>query len=153
MQTQSNKSHLPNNYNELFFIAKSIEQKIDLQKSKDADIEILKNISLAFKNQNKISENLFCQKLIIKHSLNNASNNLSVINTIHDWAIELVIEAEAHKIFQASFYNLLVKVKSILSGLLTQDSYEQLAIANSGKAYLQKARKLFPTYTKLNNYF
>lgn len=152
MQKQIKKPQHQNNYNQLFSNAKHIEEKIDLGISNDLDFHSLKTLSVDFLKLGSIKESLFCRKLLIKHSLNNSNSDLNAINQIHDWAVDLVIEAEAHKIFQASFYKTLIKVKSILSGLLTQHSYEQLAIANSGKAYLQKAKKLFPTYEKLNNY-
>lgn len=153
MQAQINKSNPQNNYNELFFTAKCIEEKIDFGISNNLDFETLQSLSNSFSILGYLKESLFCRKLAVKHLLiHKPKSDVAAINQIHNLVVELIADAESHKIFIGSFYNLTLKVKAALLNLLQHNQEDYVGVKNSAKYFLAKSKAMFPTYSKLNNY-
>lgn len=138
----------------LYVDAKAIEEKVDNQDACPADFELLVALSNQFSAIEQDRECLFCQKVQVKflrqqyHKSCSIVEGISILESAHDLAIDIITRAEATKKIAPSFYKALLEVKIDLAKANRSLGFydEAVALEACARRICNKAQNLFPTY-------
>lgn len=142
---------------ELLHCSTHISSKIEAGSHSGDDFTELHRLSDIFSRLNKHAESLFCKKLQVEILYEEykvftcPSTRLEILEQAHDLAVDIVIIAEAKKVITASFYKVLLFTKKELASLHRSLGFfkDAGALEKCAARIYHKAKRLFPTYTKL----